>query len=302
MADKYLSSHEAIENQQSFYNVIKTTGWEDTPFWSSTNSISFQNKDPQAGHTWFYRKRPDGAGENAYPEGGKRADIQSYAATKLQNELQIFKKTYGITGSQKDVFSVEGKQNSLANQSEMSAIDLRLSIERALLTNTAPVSAANVSTARKLGGISHYLIKDEDAQAKPLDYEKHIKALLKFMWLNGVKPNYIMTSAAQKDALDRILDTKKRYTRADTSYVDNFSLIEDAGYAKNVKIFASPLVADGDLYVYDSRLIHTVLHRQIKSRDVTNREYDAEAYEHLFELTYQIDDPYAMVRVKNLAV
>jgi len=302
MADSYLSSHAAIENQQSFYNVIKTTGWEDAPFFSSIGSLSFKNKDPKEGHTWFYRDRPDGSGANAHAEGSIRAEVKSYAATKLQNELQIFKKSYGVTGSQKDVFTVEGKQNHLAVQSELAALDLRLSIERALLTNTAPVAAAATTDVRKLGGISHYLIEDIDATAATLDWKNHIKEALKLMWLNGCKANYIMTSATQKDVLDEILDTKKQYGRADTSYVDNFSMIEDTGYAKKVKIIVNPFCAEGEILFYDSRLINVVLHRQIKGRDITDKSYDKETFEHLFELTYQMDDPYAMVRIKNLAV
>ncbi len=307
MADSYLSSHEAIENQQSFYNVIKNTGWEDSPFFSSISSISFKNKDPKEGHTWFYRERPQGDANNAFAEGGARADVKSYTATKLQNELQILKASYGVTGSQKDVMSVEGKANYLAEQAEMAAIDLRLSIERALLTNTAPVAATTSADVRKLGGLSHYLIVDTVADdgagnPAPLDWSKHVKESLKAMWLKGCKANYIMTSAAQKDKLDAILDTKKQYSRADTSYVDNFTVIADTGYAKNVKIIVNPFVADDEMWFYDSRLIKSVLHRSIKGQDITDKTYDKETYQHLMELTLQIDDPYAVVRVRNLAV
>lgn len=302
MADAYLTSHAAIENQQSFYNVIKNTGWEDSPFFSSISSISFKNKDPKEGHTWFYRERPTGNATNAHAEGGIRADVKSYTATKLQNELQIMKASYGVTGSQKDVMSVEGKANYLAEQAEMAAIDLRLSVEKAMLTNLAPVAAATSADVRQMGGLSHYLITDTDAAAAALDWNLHIKNALKAMWLKGCKANYIMTSAAQKDKLDVILDTKKQYSRSDTSYVDNFSMIADTGYAKNVKIIVNPFVGDGEMYFYDSRLIKSVLHRSIKARDITDPTYDKETYEHLFELTLQIDDPYALVRVKNLAV
>ena len=307
MADAYLSSIEAIENQQSFYNVIKNTGWEDAPFFSSIDTISFDNKDPQKGHSWFYRNRPDGSGENAYAEGSKRADVKSYLATKLSNELQIFKNSYGVTGSQKDVMSVEGKSDYLAKQSELAAIDNRLAIERALLLNEAPVAATNPGDVRKLGGITHYLTvdvsaKDADGNDTPLDWNTHVKAMLKAMWLNGCRANYIMTSAAQKDALDVILDTKKQYSRGDTSYVDNFTMIADTGYAKNVKIIVNPFIDDGDMFFYDSRLIHAVLHRSKKGEDITDKTYDAETYQHLHELTLQIDDPYAIVRVKDLAV
>lgn len=306
MADAYLSSHQAIENQQSFYNVIKTTGWEDAPFFSSIGSVSFKNKDPKEGHTWFYRDRPDGTGANAHAEGSARADVKNYAATKLQNELQIFKKSYGVTGSQKDVMSVEGKQNHLAVQGELAAVDLRLSIERALLTNGAPVAAAAMADVRTMGGLSHYLIEDNDVSVatvgQSLDWKAHVKESLKMMWMHGCKANYIMTSATQKDALDEILDTKKQYSRGDTSYVDNFSMIADTGYAKNVKIIVNPFMAEDQMLFYDSRLLKVVLHRQINGRDITDKTFDKETFEHLFELTYQMDDPYAMVRIRGLAV
>lgn len=300
--DKYLSSHDAIENQKSFYNVIKNTGWEDTPFFSSIGSKSFGHKDPATGHSWFYRQRPDGVGENAYAEGSARADVKNYLATKLHNELQIFKKSYGITGSQEGVLSVEGKANSKEIQSEMAALDLRLSIERALLTNTAPVAAASTATARKMGGVTHYLTVDTDAGAVELDWKAHVKASLKAMWEHGCRANCIMTSTDQKDKLDDILDSKKRYTKSDKGYVDNFSVIEDVGYAKNVKIIVSPLVEAGDMFFYDSRLLDVVLHRSIKGRDAGDKGVDASTWEHLFELTYQVLDPYAIVRVKNLKV
>ncbi len=301
MADKILTSYEAIENQKSFYNVIKNTGWEDAPFYASIGSKSFGHKDPASGHTWFYRKRPDGEGGNAHAEGSKRAQVQSYTATKLQNELQIFKKSYGITGSQEGVLSVEGRADSLATQAELSALDLRLSIERALLTNDAPVSAGG-SGIRKMGGMSHYITEEIDAGGAGLEWKTHIKKALRIMWEHGCKANYIMTSADQKDRLDDILDSKKKYSKADTGYVDNFSMIEDAGYAKNVKIIASPFMADGDMIFYDSTLLDIVLHRAIKGRDVSDPGVDAKVYEHLFELTYQMLDPYAMIKVKGLAV
>lgn len=300
MADNYLSSHDAIENQQSFYNVIRSTGFEETPFFSSIGSISFKNKDPREGHTWFYRKRPDGTDANAHAEGSKRADVKSYTATKLQNELQIFKKSYGVTGSQKDVMSVEGKQNYLSVQSEMAAVDLSLSIERALFTNTAPIAAATDADVRKMGGIAHYLIHDIDVAGAALDWKLHIKEMLKMMWKNGCRANYIMSGPDQKDALDEILDLKKQYGGNETGIISNASIIKDASYAKNVKVTANPLMGDDEIIFYDSRLLNIVLHRQIKGRNCSDPNYDAEAYEHLMELTYQMDDPYAMVRITGL--
>ncbi len=297
MADKYLSSVEAIENKQSFYNVIKTTGWADTPFFASINSVSFGHKDPNGGHTWFYRKRPVGDDENAYKEGSKRAEVEHYKASKLFNELQIFKKSYGITGSQEGVLSVEGKADALSVQSELSAIDLRLSVEKALLSDKAPSSTGGL---RKMGGAFHYVTESIDANQAVLDWKEHVKEALKMMWLNGCAANFMMVSPDQKDVLDDMLDVKKRYGKQDKGIVDNFSLIEDAGYAKGVKIFASPHLKAGDVVFYNSRFIDVVLHRSIKGRDASDKAIDAKAYEHLFELTYQITDPYAMVMVKNL--
>ena len=300
MADQYLGSHAAIENQQSFYNVIRKTGWEETPFFSSIRSDSFKNKDPKEGHTWFYRKRPDGTGGNAHAEGSKRADVKNYAATKLQNELQIFKKTYGVTGSQKEVMTAEGKQNHLSIQSEMSAVDLGLSIERALITNTAPVSAAADTDIRTLGGISHYIVHDIAVGGVDLSWKLHIKEMLKMMWKNGCRANYIMAGPDQKDALDDILDLKKQYNENSQGIISNASIIKDASYAKNVKIVANPLLSDDTILFYDSRLLSIILHRQIKGRNCSDPNFDAEAYEHLMELTYQMDDPYALVRITGL--
>jgi len=300
MADAYLGSHEAIENEQSFYNVIRRTGWSETPFFSSIRSVGFDGKDPALGHSWFYRKRPSGSADNAYAEGSKRADVKNYAATKLQNELQIMKQTYGVTGSQKDVMSVEKKRNYLSVQSEFSAVDLSLSVEKALILNGAPVASATDADVRKMGGISHYLIHDIDVADAALDWKLHVKEMLKMMWKNGCRANYIMAGPDQKDALDEILDLKKQYGGNETGIISNASIIKDASYAKNVKVVANPLLSDDTILFYDSTLLAIVLHRQIKGRNCTDPNFDAEAYEHLFELTYQMEDPYAMVRLTGL--
>jgi len=301
MADEYLSSHDAIENKQSFFNVIKDVGWEDTPFFTSLSSVPFEG-DPKLGHTWFYRKRPDGSGVDAFSEGSDAAEVKKYGATKLSNELQIIKDSYGVTKSQKDALTIEGKKNSLEKQSAMSAVNIALKLERALLGNGAPVPAAGEDDVRKLGGIYHYIVNEIDANTAALNWKVHVRAAFETMWKNGAKAKVLMCNSTQKDAIDDMFSENKRYGMAEGTISDNFSVIGDATYAKNVKIITSPLIAQSDILIYDPALIDIVLHRQVKSEDISTPGLDAERYQHLFELTMQVTDPYSIMRIKNLAV
>ena len=116
MADQLYSSAQAIENKQSFYNVIRKTGQNRCPFFESLgNSIPFKG-DPKKGHTFDYRPGATAGETNKHAEGGKRADATSWPAVELKNELQIFKKTSGITGSQAEATTIEEQKSKVDEQ------------------------------------------------------------------------------------------------------------------------------------------------------------------------------------------
>lgn len=305
MADAFYTSLEAIEGKQSFYNVIRRTGQNRCPFFSSLgNSIPFKG-DPAKGHKWDYRPGPTVGGTNAHGEGSKRADVTSWPVVELANELQIFKKTSGVSGSQKEAMTIEDQKSKISDQKMNNRQQLQFDIEVAFLSETTPVSrtALNNKTG-KMAGVKHYISGTnvfDCLGTTALSYKEHIEELLKIMWSAGVtEKKIIMCGTDVKSDINTLLDVGKRYGKGDTGIVANVSMIEDAGWDKNIPIIANPHLAADEMLIYAPSLINPVLLRAIKDRVCSDPEYDAEAWEDIFEITLQMLDPDAALWVKNI--
>ena len=71
MADQLYSSAQAIENKQSFYNVIRKTGQNRCPFFESLgNSIPFKG-DPKKGIHLIIGRGQQQARQISMPRGAK---------------------------------------------------------------------------------------------------------------------------------------------------------------------------------------------------------------------------------------
>ena len=305
MADEFYTSLGAIENKQSFYNVIRRTGQNRCPFFNSLgNSTPFKG-DPAKGHKWDYRPGPTAGAINAHGEGSKRADVTSWPTVELANELQIFKKTSGVSGSQKEAMTIEDQKSKISDQKMNNRQQLQFDIEVAFLSDTTPVArtALNNKTG-KMGGIKHYISGTNVVDClgtTALSYKEHIEELLKIMWSAGVtEKKIIMCGTDVKSDINTLLDVGKRYGKGDTGIVANVSMIEDAGWDKNIPIIANPHLDADEMLIYAPSLINPVLLRAIKDRACSDPEYDAEAWEDLFEITLQMLDPNAALWVKNI--
>ena len=305
MADQLYSSAQAIENKQSFYNVIRMTGHNRCPFFESLGNSKPFKGDPKKGHTWDYRPGPTAGDTNKHAEGGKRADVTSWAAVELKNELQIFKKTSGITGSQAEAMTIEYQKSKIEDQKALNRRQLQFDLEKAFLADTAPVArAAGNGYIGEMAGIKHYITGANILDClgtTPLSYKEHIEDPLKKMWSAGVtEKKIVMCGVDAKSVINELLNVSKRYGKEDRGIVQNVSMIEDAGWDKNVPVIANPHFATDEILVYAPSLINPVLLRAIKDRKCSDPEYDAEAWEDLFEITLQMLDPDAAIWVKNI--
>lgn len=305
MADNFLNSLGAIENQQSFYNVIRKTGQNRCPFFESLgNSKAFEG-DPAKGHKWDYRPGPTGGAANAHGEGSKRAEVTSWSVVELANELQIFKKTSGITGSQKEAMTIEKQKSKISDQKMLNRIQLQFDIEKAFLANTTPVARTTLNAKTgQMAGIKHYIIGTNVVDCggtTTLSYKAHIEEMLKIMWSAGVtEKKIVMCGVDVKSDINTLLDVGKRYGKGDTGIVANVSTIEDAGWDKNIPIIANPHLSADEMLIYAPSLINPVLLRAIKDKPCSDPEYDAEAWEDIMEITLQMLDPNAALWVKNI--
>lgn len=303
MADDFLTSDDVVSDEQSFYNVVRLTGNGMTPFWDSLNDAEAFDGNPATGHIWY--QTPDAtAGEtNAHNEGSIRADVEGATEVELRNHLQIFKRSYGVTGSQ--AASKSKVVASLLERSKDRSIkQLRLDVEKALMSATAPVQRVGNTTAGVMGGVLHYCTEVIDAtNTVELSAKAHIKAPLRTMWENGVlEDKIILCGGDVKDSISTLLDGFKTANNNETAYVGNVSKIKDVGWATNVEVKVSTQLAANEMLIYAPELINPILLRQKKDASVTDPAYDSEAWENLFELTLQVLDPYAAVHVKNIKI
>lgn len=300
MADVYTSSLNVVSDEQSFYNVMRVTGRGMTPFWESLGAAEPFEGAPKAGHTWFQTVSAKTGATNKHLEGGIRADVETPTEIALLNHLQIFKKTYGITKSEKAATS-RVTQKALERSKTNSILQLRLDIEKALLGAAAPVQRG-AATAGELAGVRHYISYVIDATSTvALSYDLHIEAPLKKMWEEGVlEDKVILCGTGIKSKINSLLDGFRTTSSNSTKFSKNVTEIEDAGWAKNVKVDSSTSLAVNEFIIYAPELINPVLLRQVKDGECTDPNYDAEAWENIFEMTLQVEDPYAAVHIKNI--
>jgi len=298
----YLSSGDVLSDEQSFYNVVRTTGNGMTPFWDSLQEGEPFDGSPKTGHIWYQTVGATIGTDNKHLEGSIRADIDGLTEVELKNHLQILKRTYGITKSEKAATSRVSKK-ALERSKDESIKQLRLDVEFAILKSTAPVQRT-ATVAGEMGGLRHYItyIIDGGGTAA-LTYKDHIEAPLKKMWEEGVlEDKMILCGTDTKSAINALLDGFRTATNGETKVSKNVTEIADAGWAKNVSVEASPFLAANEMIIYAPELIHPILLRQVKGGEVSDKKYDAEAWENLFEMTLEVLDPYSAVWIKGLAV
>jgi len=302
MGDVYTSSENVVSDEQSFYNVMRVTGRGMTPFWDSLGNAEPFEGAPKAGHIWFQTISAKTGAVNKHLEGSIRADIETPAEVSLTNHLQILKRTYGITKSEKAATSRVTKK-ALERSKDNSILQLRLDVEKALLGSAAPVQRTG-AVAGEMAGALHYVSYVIDgAGTAVLSYSAHIEEPLKKMWEEGVfEDKVILCGTGIKSKINALLDGFRTTVASETKFTQNVTEIADAGWAKNVKVDSSTSLAVDEFIIYAPELINPVLLRQIKDGVASDMTYDAEAWENLFEMTLQVEDPYALVHIKNIKV
>lgn len=304
MADSILSSHHALADDNSFYNVIRKTGMGSTPFWDSLNrGVPFKG-NPKKGHSWAYTPQPSTGTDNAFAEGSRRADVTSYEDVTLKNELQIFKKTSGITGSEAEAYTVEKVKRTIRSQQESNRKQMRLDIEKALISVDAPVSATAVGDVRKMGGVLHYIpaLAIFDVAGAALSIKEHIDEAFKLQFLNGLSGEHMVLQAGVDafSTLQYIYSDKKQLKNTESTIHNVATKIVTAWFPNGVVLEANPNFASDEIRIFAPSLINPVLLRQHKDKACSDPEYDVEVTEDLFELSLQILDPFAMVQIKNI--
>ena len=305
MADNILHSGQQLADEQSFYNVIRKTGLGATPFWDSLNDgIPFEGI-PSKGHSWAYMPQPSAGEVNAHKEGSIRADITSYPDVILKNQLQIFKKTSGITESESYSLTVEKQRRKIGTQQVSNRKQMRLDVEFALISSDAPVVATDaLADIRKMGGVLHYVpaLAIFDIADAVLSIKNHVDEALKLMWINGMSGERIVLQAGVDafSSLQFMYSDKKQLKNIEKTIHNIVTKIISAWFPLGITLEANPNFLPNEIRIYAPSLIKPVLLRSVKNNPCSDPEFDIDVTEDKMELSVQIEDPFAMVQIKNI--
>jgi len=304
-----MTTDAAFGHEADLFNDIKRVGWGSTPFYTSLMAKAPSGKTKSYfGHKWLYEEIPDGDADNAYIEGSAAAASIVEQLGEMTNHYQIFKDTYGVSGSEDAATGVDGKKE-LGRQFALKTIKHRKSIEKALLSATAPLQRVNTGTkaAGKLGGVKHFLTANNDFDmtaggvGTALTWQI-LREILKPGFRNDIPMRVLMMNDQQKDAIDDILFSKTTGTMFNASRIDNnITEIGQTAYGNNIKVILSPFLAQDEILAYNPEYVNPVIYRPTKKTPIPGGD-DATIEQLITEMTLRVSHPYAICRLKGLAV
>lgn len=299
-----ISTREAYGHEADLMNEIHEFGWVETPLYSALGLKAPKVKGKVGfGHQWNFMDVPDGA-SNKHLEGAASATAEKFLLGNATNHYQIFKNSYGVSGSEEVALGTDGKKE-LARQMDMARIKHMKSIEIALTGAQAPVQRVTTGTevAGELGGIKHFLTAntDQDLSAANLSWQ-HVRELLKMGFMKGIPYKIVMMNDTQKDALDDILFSKTtNMSMSNTKIDNNVTVIGNTAYGNNIKVILNPFLDDGEIIALNSEYVNPIVWRPTANKNV-NVDVDGVKKELITELTLRVEHEFAVARLKNLAV
>lgn len=286
-------------------NIVKV-GWTETPFLSTIGSAAPVSRAAKAasGHRWFYDEEPDGTLSNAHVEGSAPASLEYFVGAELVNHYQIVKNTYGVTGSEAESTTVDGK-TVLTSQFEKTTTRHKKSLEMILVSNQAAVQRVNTSGAEvpgKSGGLKSFATVNNTLTESGTTLSwKLLRELLKIGFFQGGAYTHIMMNDIQKDVLDDIVFSKAQTTLNASRLESNVTMIGSTSYGNNIKIILNPFLADDEIIAYRPSDIYKVNLRAMHTKELARTE-DAVKKELISEFTLRVCHPFAFSWLKGLAI
>lgn len=284
--------------QADLSTKIAELGYHDTPLFNMIQK-GVQDKKGKAvfGHQWYYKQSRNGV-DNAHLEGSAPADATHIDYGSSLNHYQIFKNTYGITGSMEGKTDIDGK-DQLTEEGTEKAREHRKDIEKALFASTAPVQRGTAVVGR-MGGVKHWCTVSNTVDMGGDLTVQMLREMFKFGFYHSVPTTHIFVSDAQKDRLDDLFFDKNRGTYGQTSLQDtNYTVLENFAYAPKVKVILTPYIDADEIIGINADSLALVYQRLTKSYELSRTD-DSIKKELISELTLRVDNPYGVTRISGL--
>jgi len=265
-----LATYEAIGNREDLADIIYRIDPTETPFMSGAEV----EKATAVNHEWQTQALAAADTTNAQLEGDTPTITAVTPTIRLGNIAQISYKVASVSGTQQAVDHA-GRDNELAYQEMLKGLELKRDKEAILVGTNQAKATGGDSTARKLASVLSWIKSNtsksgsdpaaSDGTGTRTDgtqrafTEANLKTVLNGIWVNGGKPNVIMTGAFNKQVF--------------STFTGRSSPIEEA---KSKKIVASV-----DAYESDFGTLKVVPNRFMRARDALVLEMDKWAVAYL---------------------
>lgn len=225
-------------------DIITMISPDDTPLMTMTGS---GNKATQRLHEWTKDALSDPV-DNSQVEGADVTTFQGSEVTGASNVVQIFRKAVNVSGTAQAV-DQKGLSSQYNYQKALRAKEIKKDIEYALFGNVA-VNAGNASTARKMRGLSAWIMTNYfggAGGAKATDTAPATAGTLRALtnaligdamqaaYTKGGDPTVLMAAPAVRRKITSVLKTvnvqnedadEKRVTNSVTVYESDFGKLK----------------------------------------------------------------------------
>jgi len=261
------TTYSSIGNREDLSDMIYRIDPTDTPGMSGIE----REKATGVKHEWQTQALA-AAAANAQLEGDDPTDVATTPTVRLGNNCQISYKIARVTGTQQAVEHA-GRSNELAYQEMLKGLELKRDMEVTVFGTNQATATGSSTVVRKTASILSWIksntstggtspadpaaadgtgTRTDGTGTLPAFTEARLKTVLSATWINGGKPNQIMTGAFNKQAF--------------STFTGRATAIEDT---KSKKIVASV-----DVYESDFGTLKVVANRFSRARDVLVLQMD----------------------------
>jgi hypothetical protein len=267
-----LASYEAIGNREDLADVIYRIDPTETPFLSGAEKA----KATAVKHEWQTQALATAQTTNAVLEGDDAAADATTVTARLSNIAQISRKVPMVSGTQQAVDHA-GRGNEMSYQEMLKGLELKRDMEGSLIASTWGSTTGSDTAVRHLGSVLSWLgvgakgntsvstgattgvdptgsdgsgVRTNGTQRAFT--EAQLKNVLQAVWVNGGKPDLIMTGSFNKQVF--------------STFTGRSSPIEQAASKK--------IVAAVDAYESDFGTLKVVPNRFCRQRDVFTFQMD----------------------------
>jgi len=201
---------------------------------------------------------------NANEEGATMRTIKTVKSVEKTNYLQIFRRPFGVTETNKNSEMYTGKD--LAHRRMMQLIEHQKDIERAFWFGEPKEDTSGTHPRRATGGVDHWISTNStDAGGTLTETEWEAWLRTGFRYGSSTKfvfaaPIVISAVSSWANAKLRMLPKDKTYGISVTQYLSPHGVVN----LVNMKLFAETSVYSGYAYLVD---IESVAYRYLSNRD-----------------------------------